>query len=558
MTDMKKYLFLALFLLAPLSQAHATIYYIDFTNGLDSNNGLGTTSTSAFQSLDKFAENARSNGDIAFVRRGMASTTNVSALTPTSAAVVIKPIIIEADYDNLWNDFATSSETWNVIVGSTYMASSASTTSAFPGKWIYIQGDCFETATTSASFGYNDCPYAYEISEASSTGIRLYLPYKGQNSGSAQNMRVMPSAPQWNTTSGNFQIDFSTAQHDWILKGLDLRSSSVNGIFKATAGFGRIWQIYFMDDIFVSSQVWMSNIASGAFYSFTFNKIRTSGITTMFSLGANSFTYLISMSDSYLNLTTSLVSSGAGAFSSGVYVAGFLRDIEISGETVPAGGIVLGGFTYLDARNVYADTGILGNNTGSISTAPGLTGMRVEDGSNISGNNFFAPFGTTTQKYLFSNTVPYASSSPLMSTTTVTRAGGGPNTLFVSPDQNVNSIWPLTYLPLFNYPIYTNTSSKTYTVYFDSSDTTQWTTNPTAKELWIECNEWVTSAGTSTSSTIKSTSTLNFTGSTAWQSLSVTCQPSRTGILYLRGWYAKPLEGYLKNHFYVDTTPTIQ
>ena len=114
-------------------------------------------------------------------------------------------------------------------------------------------------------------------------------------------------------------------------------------------------------------------------------------------------------------------------------------------------------------------------------------------------------------------------------------------------------------LKLFEYPIYANTTSKTYSVFFNSTSTANWTTDPTASEFWIECEYWAhpVSTGTTTRAVKRSTGVIDFNGSTAWQSLSVACQPTASGILYLRGWYAKPQESGVTNAFYVDVTPEI-
>src|SRR6266571_1558550 len=117
---MIKYLFaiIAALIFFPQS-AFATTYYIDFTGGSDAS--AGTATTSAFQSLNQFANNARSAGDIAFVRRNRASTTKVTAITFTSDGLLNNPIVISADYDNLWNDFGNSAQTYALAYGSTTM-----------------------------------------------------------------------------------------------------------------------------------------------------------------------------------------------------------------------------------------------------------------------------------------------------------------------------------------------------------------------------------------------------------------------------------------------------
>ena len=92
-----------------------------------------------------------------------------------------------------------------------------------------------------------------------------------------------------------------------------------------------------------------------------------------------------------------------------------------------------------------------------------------------------------------------------------------------------------------------------------STSTAAWTTDPLATELWIECEYWAHDTNaTSTRKVKKSTGVLDFNGVTTWNALSVTCVPTQTGILYLRGWYAKTKEATPMNEFFVDGTPVIQ
>ena len=105
-------------------------------------------------------------------------------------------------------------------------------------------------------------------------------------------------------------------------------------------------------------------------------------------------------------------------------------------------------------------------------------------------------------------------------------------------------------------------------MFFMSTSTAQWGNNPgtvstaasTTPDMFIECEYLASTTGAAR--VIKRSSTasdVNFTGSTAWQDISLTCQPSQSGILYLRGWYGKPKEGTtFSNQFYMDMTPVIQ
>ena len=213
----KKLLIILTFLILP-QVAGATAYYVDFsaTNGIF--DGLATTT--AFSSLDAFTEVARSAGDIAFVRRGVASTTALSTLTFTSDGTSVSPIIISADYDNLWSDFATSSQTYSVAVATSTFYASASITGIATGDWIYVAGDCFETYNSTS---LNQCEFAYEVKTVSGTALSLYLPYKGNQSGSVLDLRVMPDNPIHGAINGAISDWLIVTDNNWSFFGLHVR-----------------------------------------------------------------------------------------------------------------------------------------------------------------------------------------------------------------------------------------------------------------------------------------------------------------------------------------------
>ena len=146
-----------------------------------------------------------------------------------------------------------------------------------------------------------------------------------------------------------------------------------------------------------------------------------------------------------------------------------------------------------------------------------------------------------------------------ISTSTV-RSGGGATSILANPSTKLSTNDSLYQMKLFEYPIYTDTTSKTYSMFFHSTSTAQWLSAPTASQLWIECEYWNFPSAFYPSTHIKkSTCTLPFASDqTNWNSLSVTCQPTNTGILILRGWYAKAQETGVSNLFLVDVKPSIQ
>jgi hypothetical protein len=204
----------------------------------------------------------------------------------------------------------------------------------------------------------------------------------------------------------------------------------------------------------------------------------------------------------------------------------------------------------IKTRNLKTNVTQTGSRFSSVTAAYMSDSIADEDYEGIIGSNRYwnttSPGGPT-------------ATSTLANSTGFLRPGGGPTSIWTIPGTRLSNKADYHMLQLFEYPIYTDTSSKTYSVYFMSTTTGTWTANPTNKELWIECEYWnyPAAAATSTRTTTRSTGVLDFTGSTAWQSLSVTCQPTQTGILYLRGWYGKPRESGKINEFYVDSTPVI-
>ena len=126
----------------------------------------------------------------------------------------------------------------------------------------------------------------------------------------------------------------------------------------------------------------------------------------------------------------------------------------------------------------------------------------------------------------------------------------------MNPSENLSTNWDFSRIKFFEIPFYATTAARTYKIYFNSSATANWTANPTASELWIEIEHWGHASNNFRTIT-KSTGTVNFTGSTAWQSLSVTATSAQAGMAYLRAYYAKGKETGKSNLFYVDPLPEV-
>ena len=515
-----------------------TTFYIDFACNTP---GDGTTPTcdgdgdDSYGNINSFTNVARSAGDIVFVKRGTASTTNIIDIGIISDGNFDDPIVISADYDDIWGDFATSSQTYTITEGSKTMAASATITGIAANDWIYVDGDCEKTADLPTVI--NPCEYAYEVTTVSGTTLTLYLPYKGQQSGAGIDLRVMPDAPIWNSASGSSSIVMSS-DNQWIWKGLDLRSSDAGGIIDGAA----ILNLLLFDTIFQSNgggDNWLD--VDNADLAVYIEKTR------IFDADFNNNSIdvgFIELKDILFDFNNDTSNSYS---TRGIHIGKNLEFINVGGGSVgtPASqaNIKFRGLTY-DTPHFFAPF--------SSQAESSRTPVYLEDANNVGANFYIDTFSEDSGEGNDAEGMIIASS-----TTQNLRSGGGTSNAVIRPTNHVHNITDWGKIRLFEYPIFTDTTSKQYDVYFSSTSTDSWTANPTANELWIECEYYNVSSGVDRY-TKKSTGTLNFTGSTDFAALSVTCVPSQTGILYLRGWYVKPRESAKSNFFIIDTQPIIQ
>lgn len=558
---MRKFLIflLPICFLVPGGYAHGTTFYADFATSCKG--CAGTATTSAFNSLNLFANAARSAGDILIVRRGSASTTNITAMTFTSSGNLNAPISIVADYDDLWGNasttgggFATTSETYTPTFGSTYMAGSASSTLAYPNQWIYLAGDCYERGGQSSTYGKwtagsttPSCEYAYEIASSSPDGISLYLPYKGKQSGAGVAMRVMGGAPIVGLIANTTQLVTSTSKDYWFMKGIELRSASTGGI--QTLNNSRGWSLF--DMIFRANGAAGTAAQNGGGTEILVRKTRA------FNVSSYQLTGNLTTNASDLLIDCNSVASSWG-IAMGIGPIGVINDATIKNCTNSFNNAVTTNSGGLIMRNIVAPASYLNINGGSAFHA-------------LNQNYFEDKFGTVglnsqMWNYVSSDTV----ATTTMSTTTNLRSGGGPYDEIVFPPSGTGNTgistyyFPFSYMKLFEYPIYTNTASHTYTMYFMATSSTAFTVVPltataigsSTPELYIECEYY--GDATDANRMLKRSNTASaFTADGTWYGIAVTCAPSQSGILYLRGWYAKPRDP-TSNIFYMDTQPIIQ
>lgn len=536
---MKK-LFIFLFLLGGFyfaGEAQAATFFIDFGCNTPGNGSTATCNGDAddsFGSIDTFADAARTAGDIAWVRRGTASTTNITDVTFTSDGTLNNPITLSADYDNLWSEFASSTQTYTVTFGSKTMEASASISDIAANDWIYVGNDHNPNAASPSVYGKD---YAYEVASVSGTTLTLYLPYKGPSSGAGLQLRIMPDAPIWNATNGDFQFTMSTDLF-WYISGLDIRSTD------SACSIQPVQSNVVLRDLVLQGDGTTDCAISGLNFNSLAYKIRTFGQVSAF-LGVNK----MFLSDFLVNCNS--VASSRFLLMGGAPVNLSINNGEIVNCTNDFVGASIGNLiqSVISSRNLVR--------TGTLSTVTGISPATFyfEDSFGIVGENSLL--------YTFTNADTNATTT--IRSTAVLRTGGGTSSQLVLPPSGTANTgistrtFPVSFIKLFEYPVYADDSSKTYSIYFNSTSTGHWTADPTASEFWIECEYYNESSGADRILK-KSTDTINFAGITTWDSLDVTCDPTQSGILYLRGWYGKPRETNTDdtNTFYMDVQPVIQ
>lgn len=536
--SLNKVLIIAAIFLLP-SFADAAVFYTDFSCATPGN---GTTPTCSgagapFNSLDAFTEVARTAGDILFVRRDTSTTTSISDLNFTSSGSDTLAIAISADYDNIWGDFATSTQTYTVTQASTTLLSSASTTGIVAGDWIYVEGDCYETANTATT---SPCMHAYEVKSLTSTKIELYMPYKGMQSGSGKYLRVMGKNPIWNSTTGDFQWNFDVDSY-WAIKGMHIRGTDTNGNVEIDSAKYHS----FIDVIFEGNNSTAYGMRpTDDNFVVSLNKCRFTNHTNAVLGTADTYGNLY-MFDSIL--TPGTANSNGMTFNS---LNGSV-DFVMRNNTYTGTGYFMSAFdagSSVELRDNIATSTIYWNRPDT-STSVNLK-MENSNGNNI--NVYSAPHMSTNITGRF---FEYAITST--TTPTLARSGGGATTLIVRVPQLSRGL-DFSRMPYFEYPIYAaSTTMKTYTMYVKTLGT--WSYNIGPEYLFLECSYLGQATGQMPVRMFKrSTSTVDFVGSSDWQPLSVSCQPTQDGTLYLSLHVIRDYKSFsVSNQFYLDSTPVI-
>ncbi len=492
--------------------------------------GTGGTSTDndgPWKTMNKFSEAVRSAGDILTCRRGTTATYDDGGqLAFTSDGTVISPITIEGDFDDAWSDDVTADQTYTMVFGSKVHTASATITTLAAEEVIYVVGD-------------DQRLFAYEVASVATDKMTLKLPFKG-TTGAGKSLTVMLANPVWGATSGfAFKVNLSS-DVCWRFQGLNISSTNATNFSVNSLGvFIMVLDCILLSDTTSSHQAFTFASDDG---NIIVNKCRTSVGRIMAVSGEQGVT--VNFQDCLLIGTNNASSWGVG-IDTGVRAT--FEDCEFtdfSAGNIAAHLTAGQGNAYGFFRNcVFTNNDI----TDFDATTPTWCQILMEDHNGVlnATRQYLQPFATTDNTHITE------------SDTGTVRSGGSNISTKITPTTNFASDWEFSRLKLLDeYPIFLPASAQTIDIYFKTANTTDWTADPTAAELWIEVSYWA-HASNNFRGLIKSTGTIDFNGSTLWQKLTVAFTPAQAGVAYLTCWYGKTKESGKTNIFWVDTLPVV-
>ena len=492
------------------------VYYIDADSGLDAN--AGTSTGAAWKTLNQFTTvSVRTAGDIAILRNGTTAGYHSGdlALQFDEDGTLLAPIEVKMDYANAFGDDVDISATASATV--TFGSKTWTFTSDVSGviaadDFIYVVGDDGEV-------------YSYRVESVSTVTVTTYLPYKGDSAGSGLTVTNIGAAPIYGTLTGLTTNVKPVSDSYWKIKGLHIQhNNGSNGCIEPNACV----DFLFYDCILEGG----ANTTYGIYYTGTSSGIILRKCYSHNNISTYYFYKVLKFWDGYFTASSYHIywirSWGAAEF--------FECEFDGTGQVID-GGVY---FSNLKFRNcTFSTTDAFLQDSGSSVAAEFYA---VEDFDNVKGD---------TRVYTLLDSA--ADDIIMQSETTTVRTGGSNISQKVFPKINMGAI-EQSVLKLIDLPIYANTTSKTYTFYFKPDDTAEWTTDPTASELWVELEAWGHATNNFRKIT-KSTGVVDFNGTSGWQSISVTVAPSQAGVAYLRVYYSKPKESGKTNVFYFDTLP---
>ena len=493
--------------------------YIDTQTGLDSNVG---TLGAPYKSLPKaIALTTRTAGDTVAVRNGRTGDLHTIAdvaLVHGQSGTVLAPITVEADYDDQWGDHIdlaiVESATCTPTLGSNSWPFTADVSgSVSVGDYLYVSGD-------------DQRVYCSKVTAVSGDGLTITtkLPYFGANGGEGKTVINMLSFARFGTpTSSNRQIDISTMDHIKYI-GIEV-ATNASECFKGTGVGVKISHPTLTGGTSNPKGITNSNVIVDGVISAT-------NISTVVESAGKSKTYR-----SYLD---NKASTGIGinqVANSSIYA----EDCQLS-----SGGTGLASKANGDAHLKNCD---FSGATKDVEITAGTYGMvSIEDENQVRG------------VFKAVNKISASSANPIVyhinSETTTVRTGGNAVAIKLLPSDNVNDDEFARLEPL-ELELHKLNVERTNKIFLKTNATNNWTANPTASELRIE-QEFYDSASNTFRKKVISTGTLNLTGSTDWQALSVNAIPGSSGGGKISVLYGKPKEAGKSNELLIDPLPDIR
>ena len=479
----------------------------------------------AWLDADQFTENARFDGDICINRRAT-TIDNGSDLLFTSDGTKVAPIKFIADNANEWRDNVDLSVTATATLtfGSKIITFSADVSS------VVAAGDVIYVAAEDAD------EFAYEVDSVSTVTVTLFLPYKGDQDGSGKTMTNLQANPAWNSPAGNFQAMLDTDLY-WFFQGIHFSGTDTNGAFEIDSSDNQV----FRDCVFEG------NGSGDRALNITDDPQRPLISKCRF------FNYVVGI----------LISSFGSVF------IGTVRDSLFDGNSVASSRAM---DVYMGSRPTFIDCELKNHALGDFGsgTVAIFNGQLYLRNCLVASTTEFDSIDVSTMGEYFvedhngalgdSRQLNFLSSSEsvpsVQSDTGTLRAGGGAISGKCTPSTNMGTAWEYSRQLLFEIPFYAITASKKYEVFFRPTATADWTTDPTALELWIEIEYWGHASNNFRKIT-KSTGVIDMNGSTTFTALDVTVAPAQAGVAYLRGYYAKTKESGKANTFFWDVVPVV-
>ena len=504
-------------------QPIGTTYYIDADSGDSANSG--TAIGDAFRFFRDFSQlGASAPGDVCIIRNGRTNRIDDDGVDGfLNDGQHGNPITMQRDYANAWSDDTTSAFTFTPTPGSKILVGSATVTDIGVGDWVYVSGDDAEK-------------YSYEVDTVSGVNVTLYLPYKGNQSGAGNSVINIGKAPVFGEIATD-PIQITSANDiGWILMGINMKGNTVTGMFL----FGDA--TFVIRDFSVEcngSAFLLQGSGSTAFHRRLFSKCRFHNYQRGLHVGSSrdikTFSFKNCLFDGNSVLDSTII-KGLTAYTELLF-----EETEFLGHSTMDFNFNGDAPTFVRARNcIFSATpqGNIGSDAGD-DAKPKL--FASEDHN-----------GVVNVSYIAEHLSESVSDTPVKQSDTGTvRSGGNTFSIKVTPGENIGPDFPDNRIEVLNMPIYSDASSKTVTVYVKTNATTNWTANPTAKQLILEV-EYIISSSPYHRKVIASASTANFIGSTSWIALTIAFTPFLSGQFYLRLLYGKPKESGKLNEFFVD------